>query len=288
MKKEYITQDEHIEKCRNCGGDMKLRLVARGYDLYNCPICSFEQIRIDISKEATEYDAQYFNNSKYVDVHALQKEHSRRLKLMEKYVNKGCEILDYGCAAGEFVEFASQVYDMDGCDISTAAIEMAKRKYADKCDRFFSIKEALEDNKKYDAICLWDVIEHIDYPNSIVTLLRGKIKEGGFVILSTPDIGSFFSKLTKSRWPFMTPPEHLCFFNKKSMRTLAIQNGFDMKSWKAKGKWANVGFILYKFNRVSKRKIPKSIVELFGKGFLKYLHVYVPTRDIQYVVLQKK
>lgn len=62
----------------------------------------------------------------------------------------------------------------------------------------------------------------------------------------------------------------------------------EIVEWKSKGKWANVGFILYKFNRVSNIKIPDRIIKIFQRGFLSKLKVYVPTCDVQYVVMKNR
>lgn len=63
--------------------------------------------------------------------------------------------------------------------------------------------------------------------------------------------------------------------------------GMEIVEWSSKGKWANVGFILYKFNRVSDIKIPDKIINIFQTTFLSKWNIYVPTGDIQYVVLKK-
>ena len=143
-------------------------------------------------------------------------------------------------------------------------------------------------DQKYDAVCLWDAIEHISNPYDIMQKIKGLLKDDGCVFISTPNIGALFARILKSRWPFMTPPEHLCFFSKKSIYQLANLLNMEVVEWKTKGKWANVGFILYKFNRVSSIKIPSKIIKLFQTTFLSKWKLYVPTCDVQYAVLKKK
>ena len=46
---------------------------------------------------------------------------------------------------------------------------------------------------------------------------RRTLKPGGTLVLSTPDIGAITARVMRTRWAFMTPPEHLGFFNASSL-----------------------------------------------------------------------
>lgn len=274
-------------KCKLCGKNMLPDFEARGFWIYRCPFCSFEQVLINTTKEGIEYEAAYFDNNKYRDTAALNLEHKRRISILREISTKEDKVVDYGCATGEFVYYAHNDFDIVGCDVSSDAICIAKKRYPDLSDCFMGSDEFLDNSEKYDIIALWDVIEHIDFPIELIERLKEKLNTDGYLVMSTPNIGALFARQTKSLWPFMTPPEHLVFFSKKSMQYLAKKMGFVICKWQSKGKWANVGFILYKFNRVSKIKIPQNVVDFFKRGKLSKLHIYVPTQDIQYVVMRK-
>lgn len=276
---------KQLKRCRVCGYDTEFRYLSGKYSLHKCMRCQFEQIAVDESFPIPLYKTDYFFNSKYKDVAALNKEYARRLRLLKKYLKTDSKVMDYGCAAGDFVKYAEKEFDISGCDISCDAINLARKRYRNS--RFYMPDDLFNTKEQFDAFCLWDVIEHVQDPNDLVNKLTPLLKGGGYIILSTPDIGAIFAKITKTKWPFMTPPEHLSFFSKQSIFYFAKINGYDICDWSAKGKWVNMGFILYKFNKVSKVKIPQSILELFQSPFLSSMHVYVPTHDIQYVVLRK-
>ncbi|MCI9152217.1 MAG: class I SAM-dependent methyltransferase [Ruminococcus sp.] len=284
MEKYYSMK----ENCKMCGKEMALDYCREGYELYKCVKCSFRQIRMDKMSLGVIHGAEYYGNSKYKDSVALDKENSRRAKLLKRYVRGGSRIVDYGCGSGEFVNYIGHDYDIYGCDVSPGAVEVAKRRFPHHKERFFLPDEFFDKNEKSDAFCLWDVIEHIENPDQLIRRLRKMLVENGIIILSTPDIEALFAKLTKSHWPFMTPPDHLCFFSKRSIQYFARKNGFKVCEWFARGKWVNIGFLVYKFNKVSSIKIPQKIVNIFQKGWLATLHIYVPTHDIQYVVLRKR
>lgn len=288
MNSDNMDKVNRVIDCKLCGKAMERHFRANGYLLYRCANCSFEQFILNDRLDRVIYESGYFENNKYKDVVSLARENKRRLSLLKKYVKEGGKVADYGCGSGEFVDYAGQKYEMYGFDISPDAIEIAKKRFSTYEKKFFISEDFKKGILKFDAICLWDVIEHIEDPNELIKLLKKRMNSDGIMILSTPDIGAMFAKISKTKWPFMTPPEHICFFSKKSIRYLAKKNGFEICEWFARGKWANVGFIIYKFNKVSRIKIPEFIAKLFCKGRLASLRLYVPTHDVQYVVLRKK
>lgn len=274
------------ERCKLCGGDLQYLFQANKCKLAKCDRCGFVQVINTDMIPDYKYDQTYFTNNKYKDNNALKKEHLRRTTLLMKYCEGGKPVLDYGCASGEFVRFIAHRYKVEGCDISAEAIAIAKNKNKSLSKKFWCISEPRDVEKKYSAICLWDVIEHLPNPYGTLLEIKKMMKNGGYILISTPNIGAKFATILKNKWPFMTPPEHLSFFSYKSIHKLAELLDMEVIEWSSKGKWANVGFILYKFNRVSNIKIPDRIIKIFQNTCLSKWNIYVPTCDIQYVVLK--
>lgn len=273
------------DKCKLCNSNLSTIFWANGCEMKKCSQCGFVQVADERKMISYQYDETYFTNSKYKDNRALVKEFQRRKKIIMKYL-KGKTLLDYGCATGEFVQYVSNMYEAEGCDVSEDAIKMAKEKNSILCDKFYGVSDWEQTKKMYDAICLWDVIEHISNPREILLRIKKRIRKNGYLFISTPNIGALWARILKDKWPFMTPPEHLSFFSYKSINELARLMNMEIVEWQSKGKWANVGFILYKFNRVSNIKIPDRIIKVFQTGLLSKLKVYVPTYDVQYVVMR--
>jgi hypothetical protein len=88
------------------------------------------------------------------------------------------------------------------------------------------------------------------------------------------------------RWAFMTPPQHLGFFNGASIgRLLEGRLGLRIVASASTGKWVNVGFLLYKLGRVFPSVGP--VASRVQRSPLARAVVYVPTADIQYVTARK-
>jgi SAM-dependent methyltransferase len=139
----------------------------------------------------------------------------------------------------------------------------------------------------YDVICAWDVIEHLRNPVPTFQKLMKSLKPGGYLFISTPNIGAFIARILGRYWAFMTPPEHLCFFDKQTMSFITEKHlRAKLMGWHTRGKTVNLGFLLYKINRVVPI-IPLKMLKLFQAPPLSRLAIYVPTGDIQYAVIQK-
>jgi 2-polyprenyl-3-methyl-5-hydroxy-6-metoxy-1,4-benzoquinol methylase len=279
--------------CRACAGTrLSPALHARGWSLERCADCGFVQVRDHPSDAdfAAVYGDAYFGHSKYRDLDALNRENLRRLELLRRYVPKGAKVLDAGCATGDFVVAAKGEYEMWGSDLSAFAIEQARAKSPELAERLWAGK--LEDFggrvPPMDAICLWDVIEHVWDPVDVARRLLGHLKAGGYLLLSTPSIDAPIARAMGKYWAFMTPPEHLGFFSGRSFRRFfdaAVPGTIVHRS--RRGKWANVAFIAYKLRRVAPKLMPEAVVDWLGRSALGKLALYVPTQDIQYLVVRK-
>ena len=279
-------------KCKICGNiESKFLYCVNDIDMCKCKRCNFVFFNNDESIEKYNYQCDYFDNNKYKDTSCQYRENNRRKKLISKYCGTKVSLVDVGCAAGDFVAFVSETFDAVGYDFAESAIELAKRRYPHLADKYYvcaAENMISEENASYDAVCLWDVIEHIEEPKQVMKTLKTLVKNDGYIFISTPNIGALFAKITKKRWPFMTPPEHMSFFDKKSMCRLIAECDLELVERKSKGKWANVGFIFYKMNRVMPNIVFRSLFKLFKKGILSKINIYVPTSDIQYLVLRKR
>lgn len=278
--------------CRVCGRkNLKKKFRAKGWGLYRCGNCGF----VFVNRKPTELELQkiygftYFNHSKYKDKNALRLENERRMKLLLKYSDVGERIIDVGCAGGEFLSLAKEKFDVYGMDYSSEAIIRAKKRLPDLENRLFiGDSEEFSIDKSFEVAVFWDVIEHVWGPIEVVQNISKLIRKKGYLIISTPNIGASFAKLTGKFWPFMTPPEHLSFLTKKSFDYLAERCGFEVVDWSSKGKRVNIVFLFYKIGRIFPKLINEKLINLLSKTFLKDVSVYIPTGDIQYVVLKKK
>jgi len=280
-------------KCRVCGSPAIFQFKVRNEELWRCQACGFLQVGHEPDPKTLDaiYSQSYFTSSKYKDDPvALSRENSRRLKMLSKWATANAEVLDAGCSTGDFVAYAKNSFRMYGNDYSSFAIELAQQRNPDLVDRLTAgrLEDGLWSDRQFDAICLWDVIEHIWDPVRALRDLLVHVRPGGAILLSTPAADSAMARALGAYWPFMTPPEHLSFFSMDAFRAAAKAiGGCEVVSFSRRGKWANMAFIAYKMSRIAPQWFPSSLLRPFQMWPLKKLSVYVPTGDILYVVMRR-
>jgi 2-polyprenyl-3-methyl-5-hydroxy-6-metoxy-1,4-benzoquinol methylase len=241
---------------------------------------------------AAIYGTQYFQKLKYRNDDAQLREQERRARLLERAeLPAHAKVLDFGCATGGFVDHVKERYEVYGSDISPQSIERAKQLYPDLRDRLSTttlIDPVPQNLPMMDAIVAWDVIEHLKDPVSVVSKLAGRLRPGGVLAVSTPDYGALTARILRKRWAFMTPPEHLGFFSRKTIQQLFESAGVTLDRSISLGKWVNAGFLVYKLARVFPEILPQKWVERFGASSAGRTCLYVPTADVLYAIGHKK
>lgn len=251
-------QPRACETCRICKSSALDRLfVAREQELWRCRGCGFVQVACEPSSETLDaiYSESYFTSSKYRgDPVALDRENERRLCLLKRWAPLGAEVLDAGCSTGDFVSYAKSSFLMHGNDYSEFAIRSAQERNPDLADRLKAgrLEDSVWANKVFDAIRLWDVIEHIWEPLPVIADLLRRVKPEGVILMSTPAADSLMARLLGPYWPFMTPPEHLSFLSLRAFEAAAqATGGCSIVGSSRRGKWANRAFIGYKVTRIA-------------------------------------
>lgn len=285
-----------LPSCRLCQSDaVAHHFTVKSQQLIRCKRCGLVQVARQPSEEQLQaiYGETYFAHSKYADKDTLQAESDRRMDLLRRCVpaRAGKRILDAGCATGDFVEAAKGEYEVYGIEYSEHAVRVAKERNPELADRLWvgNLEAGSLPDLRFDAICLWDVIEHMWDPVAVCRHLMGHLQPGGFLLFSTPAIDAPVARVMGRFWAFMTPPEHLSFLTRRSVQHLfeEILPG-SVERCERKGKRANVGFLFYKLRRIFPFLVPEAAVRLFRRPMLAHWAVYVPTGDVQYVVVRKR
>jgi len=134
----------------------------------------------------TNYEQNYFDNiySGHYYAHNPLYKIVYYLKAIRTLKPHG-RLLDIGCAFGLFLEHARVYYECEGCDVSTYAISVARKRLPDVP---FSVSDilSLSLESHYDIICCFDVLEHIPNLDAAAMKIRNLLNDGGFLVLVVP------------------------------------------------------------------------------------------------------
>ena len=179
---------------------------------------------------ASLYGEDYFAGEEYPDYlgqeRALRRSMRRHLEQMATYRPHGGALFEVGAAYGFFLDEAKALYDStEGIEISESAAEHARRAYgANVLVGDFTALDVTR--RKVDVVCLWDTIEHVPGPDRFVGKAHEALSPGGWLFLTTGDLGSLNARVRGSRWRQIHPPSHVNYFSRQTIRRLLVRLGF--------------------------------------------------------------
>jgi 2-polyprenyl-3-methyl-5-hydroxy-6-metoxy-1,4-benzoquinol methylase len=120
--------------------------------------------------------------------------HRDVFKILSSYLKKGINILDFGCGQGAFSQrLVDAGMIVDACDIDIDQIKANVRKKFKLDLNNKDIKASIPD--KYDMVVALEIIEHLENPWKYISDCLELLNAGGIIVLSTPNISSFPSRL---------------------------------------------------------------------------------------------
>lgn len=168
----------------------------------------------------------------YDEMNEIEKDHwwfvGRREILSNVISNmklkKNSRILEIGCGTGGNLFMLSAFGDLTAVDMSSEAVAMAKRKNVINTDIYIgSLPNAMPNfNDKFDLICMFDVLEHIEMHKEAITIIETYLKDDGQIILTVPAY----------QWLYGKHDEHLHHkrrYCKSELLNLVLGAGYQVK-----------------------------------------------------------
>ena len=144
--------------------------------------------------------------------------------------NDKYKLLDIGCGYGAFLDSAKLMgFDVAGVEIDKQIAEKARTSGFVVYDDFLENLELPDDT--YDVITLWDVIEHVPNPVSLLTECHRLLKPGGILFYHTGNAkfqvtkGRILAKLRPNRGPNNVPIQHILHLDDATSRYLLNRSG---------------------------------------------------------------
>ena len=170
----------------------------------------------------------------------------RYLEIVRRYVRAG-RLLDVGCAAGLFLSHALQGgLNVTGLEPNEKLYEQARRRLAGKGEvRCTTLEMASLGEGSFDAITLWDVLEHVPEPRCFLQTCCRLLRPSGYLFINVPDLDSWEARVLGRRWPLLIP-EHLNYFNRQSLRLCGKRAALTFVRFGRRLAWFSLKYVAYR------------------------------------------
>ena len=217
--------------------------------MINCKSCKFIHVHPIPSNEELHafYNNDFYQKTKpnYIqgnekDIQYLNYTFDEKLDILEKHVSsKSRKILDIGSGPGFFLRRARQRrWQVLGIEPSPIACNYSKKHNIPTIQKFF-YEVDIKQIGKFDAIHIFDVLEHVNDPISILKKSYSLLKRGGIIVVEVPNDFNPLQKLVQKKlkkkeyWVTLSPTSenpstlvHLNYFDFSSISNLLKRTGF--------------------------------------------------------------
>ncbi len=229
-----------VAGCPVCGAHDRDRLfVKERWPIARCGGCGLVYVDAVIDRAALEriYGRDYYQGDVFADYlgeRELRLESGRGRARWLASLASG-RLLDVGCAAGFFLHAASATFDVTGVEVSAFASQHAREEFG---LRVFTgeIFDADLADAEFDAVTMWDVIEHLADPAAVLREVARVTRPGALLVLTTGDVSGPLATRDLEHWDLMSPPAHLLFFSPATLERLLNDCGFEIERLVADGR----------------------------------------------------
>ncbi|MDB5096327.1 MAG: hypothetical protein JWM80_748 [Cyanobacteria bacterium RYN_339] len=106
----------------------------------------------------------------------------------------GGKVLDVGCGTGFFIENLGPGFEAWGLDASPLAVSMCRERGLSRVFEGSATELAAVADERFDAVFMFDVLEHLDDDLGALERAKTLLKPGGLIIVTVPAFEFLWSK----------------------------------------------------------------------------------------------
>jgi 2-polyprenyl-3-methyl-5-hydroxy-6-metoxy-1,4-benzoquinol methylase len=271
-----------------------------GFDIVRCSRCDllFRRCLPTPADLGEIYAETYFRRAAndtagqgyddYLQEEELHRLNARvRIERLRDFVAPG-RLLDVGAAAGFFMDEArSAGWTVEGVDVSPEMSGAGRERLGlELRTGLFAGQEYPEG--AYDAVTMWDYIEHSLDPLGELVRARRLLRPGGIIALSTGDADSPVAKLSGSRWHLLTPRHHNFFFSSATLRRACDTAGLETLSVSHPGARYSMRYLTHKLRTLApSSRLVRRTDETIERSRLGTVSIPVNLGDIVTVIARR-
>ncbi len=264
--------NETPKTCQLCGSSPLRRMEVPGANvLHFCSHCDLYQYGALVPDEAYEsaYHAGY-------DRHRARKVRTARARLARLAAlideRRGAiRMLEIGCSVGATLQAAEERgWQAHGVDVSRSAVAACTSRglqatVVGACELPF-------DDGRFDVVCAWHVIEHVEEIRQTLREWTRVLRPGGLLVIETPDAECPKARRLGARYRKFWAPEHTYTFSRRSLEAFFREAGLEIEQEPGIGAvatlaWSDRGYAAAQqfYHRLRRRLGLEKAFQLFAR-----------------------
>jgi SAM-dependent methyltransferase len=175
----------------------------------------------------------------------LKATYGRYLSRLRRLGGRQESLLEVGCGDGFFLEQALQqgYTRVRGVEPSSAAIAGASPQVRDQivCD---VMRPGLFADGEFDAVCMFQVFDHVPHPEVVLTACRAALRPGGLILCLNHNVESVSAHVMRERSPIIDI-EHTYLYSPTTMRRIFKAGGFTVLEQGHVNNTYSIGYVVH-------------------------------------------
>jgi 2-polyprenyl-3-methyl-5-hydroxy-6-metoxy-1,4-benzoquinol methylase len=230
--------------CPHCSSNTKSPELAKDHlQLVRCQECDL--VYVDPVFDEEHYEKTY-RSEEYQQIgkalgeeshlYRVERFGAERVDIMRNHLPGVSQprFLDVGCSTGFVVEAAQRAgWHAQGLDLNPSAIAFGQRRGLKLHN--LTLEEFPAPEGSFDAIGLFDVLEHLAQPKQILEKVVDLLAPGGIVFVYVPNYDSASRLLMGSEAHFIWPTHHLTYFTPRTIQRFVESAGLKVETMVTEG-----------------------------------------------------
>jgi SAM-dependent methyltransferase len=205
-----------ISRCRSCGL-VYLATVPGGGALSEC------------------YDDDYHVRADRMGNPLLRSLFRLRYRLRHRRLRRAlgrepAAVLEFGCGDAQFLVYLEERLAgrcrLAGIELEAERIPLPP---GSAIGLVRSCEAALATGDRYDAVVLYDVLEHLPRPVSTLAAIAERLAPGGLLFIAVPSWDSWWRRVFPRHWGGLQIPRHQVFFEPRTLALVLERAGFRIR-----------------------------------------------------------